>query len=103
MANSLLGRFHRACDLFPRVAANYEMSGLGRVSLAPSRADRGPQARMIQMADGDARVSRGHGILAVAGVERVLRGHLAGGRELYGRGEIQATVLQDAAERIEGG
>src|SRR6266566_5956258 len=79
------------------------MVRFGVVSLAPAGADSRPQAGMIKMADGDARVAGGGGIFTVARGDGVVGGHLARGRELHGGSHVHAANFENAAEGFEGG
>ena len=77
------------------------MVGLGVVAFAPPAADGGPQAGVIKMPDGNARVAGGRGILAVARGDRLVGSHLARGRKLHGGSQIQAALCQNRAKRLE--
>ena len=80
------------------LAGDDEMVGFGVVSFAPARPNGGPQARVIEMADGDARVTGRGGILSVARGDHFIGGHFARGRELHGGGQVACRSLSESCE-----
>ena len=79
------------------------MIGFGRVSVAISGADGGPQSGVIEIENADAGVAGGGGVRAVARGDFGVGGHFARGGKLHGAGEVEPGIMLDVAKGIEDG